>query len=74
MEHFEKLVLDMAQYKILMWFNYINGKFVVWSNGPERLYDFINHIKFKMMQSAMEIDQAVQSLFWMYLPPEMGRH
>jgi hypothetical protein len=40
MEHFEKLALASAQYKPSVWFRYVDGTFVVWPHGLERLLDF----------------------------------
>jgi hypothetical protein len=44
MEHFEKLALDSAQYKPLLWLRYIDDMFVVWPHGPELLQDFLRHL------------------------------
>jgi hypothetical protein len=39
-EHFEKLALESAQHKLLLWLCYFEDTFVVWSQGPERLQNF----------------------------------
>ncbi|PNF31066.1 hypothetical protein B7P43_G17441 [Cryptotermes secundus] len=44
MEHFEKLALDPAPYKPSLWLRYVDGTFVVWPLGPERLQDFFDHL------------------------------
>jgi hypothetical protein len=38
-EHFEKLALDSAQCKPLLWLWYVADTFVVWPHGPEWLQD-----------------------------------
>jgi hypothetical protein len=40
MEHFEKLALDPVQHKPSLWLQYVDGIFVVWPHGPERLQNF----------------------------------
>jgi hypothetical protein len=35
MEHFEKLALDSAQHKPLLWLWYVDDMFVFWPHGPE---------------------------------------
>jgi hypothetical protein len=44
MEHFEKLALDSAQHKPLLWLQYVDDMFVVWLHGPEQLQDFLSHL------------------------------
>jgi hypothetical protein len=44
MEHFEKLALDMVQYKSSLWFRYVDDTFVVWPHGLDRLQNFFNHL------------------------------
>jgi hypothetical protein len=46
MKHFEKVVLDSAQLKPPLWLRYFDNTFVVWPLGPERLQDFLSHLKF----------------------------
>jgi hypothetical protein len=36
----KEMVLDRAAQNPFCWFSYVNGTFVVWSHGPERLRDF----------------------------------
>jgi hypothetical protein len=43
MVHFEKLTLDSAQHKPLLWLWYVDDTFVVWPHGPVPLQDFLNH-------------------------------
>jgi hypothetical protein len=44
MEHFEKLALNLAQYKPSLWLQHVDDTFVVWPHGPEWLQNFLNHL------------------------------
>jgi hypothetical protein len=44
MEHFEKLALDSAKHKPLLWLRYVDDNFVVWPLGPEQLQYFLSHL------------------------------
>jgi hypothetical protein len=58
LEHFEKLALDSAQYKPSLELQYVDGTFVIWLHGPERLQDFLNHLNNlrPSIQFTMEIE------------------
>jgi hypothetical protein len=45
MENFEKLALDSAQHKPSLWLRYVDDTFVVWPRGPQRLQNFLSHLK-----------------------------
>jgi hypothetical protein len=67
MEHFEKLALDSARHKPSLWLRYLDDTFVAWPHGPERLQNFISHLKSARpsIRSTMEIVSQSDSLFWM---------
>jgi hypothetical protein len=44
MEQFEKLALDAAPYKPLLWLRYVDDTFVVWPHGLEQLHIFLGHL------------------------------
>ncbi|PNF15534.1 hypothetical protein B7P43_G16534 [Cryptotermes secundus] len=44
MEDFEERALDLAPHKPRCWFRYVDDTFVIWSHGPDKLQDFLNHI------------------------------
>jgi hypothetical protein len=44
MENLEKLALDLAQHKPLLWLRYVDDTFVVWPHGPEWLQNFLCHL------------------------------
>jgi hypothetical protein len=44
MEDFEERALDLAPYKLLCWFPYMDDAFVIWPHGPGKLKDFLNHL------------------------------
>jgi hypothetical protein len=58
MEHFEKLALDSAQYKPLLWLLYVDDIFVVWLHGLDWLHNFLNHLNSlrPSIQFTMEIE------------------
>jgi hypothetical protein len=44
MEDFEERALYFALHKPLCWFRYVEDTFVIWSHGPDKLKDFLNHL------------------------------
>jgi hypothetical protein len=60
MEHFEKITLDSAQHKLLLWLFYVDDTFVVWPHGPEQLQNFLSHLKClrPSIQFTVEIEPA----------------
>jgi hypothetical protein len=44
LEHSEKLALDSAQHKQLLWLLYVDDTFVVWPHGQEQLQNFLSHL------------------------------
>jgi hypothetical protein len=64
MGHFEKLALDSAQYKPLLWLRYIEDIFVVWPHGSERLQNSLNHLNslrpFIQFTMEVESDSAIR--------------
>jgi hypothetical protein len=58
MEHFEKLALDPAAHEPSLLLRYLDDTFVVWSHGPERLWDFLSHLNSlrPSIQFTMEVE------------------
>lgn len=44
MEHFEKAALKPARYKPTHWYRYVDGTFIVWPHGDDKLKDFMDHL------------------------------
>jgi hypothetical protein len=44
MEYFEKLALDLAQHKPMLWLQHVDDIFVVWPHGPGQLQKFLGHL------------------------------
>jgi hypothetical protein len=44
MEIFEEIAFDRAPHKPLCWFRYVDDTFVIWTHGPDRLRDFLDHL------------------------------
>jgi hypothetical protein len=44
MEDLDKMELDGAVHKTLFCLRYVDGTFVIWSQGPDRLKDFLDHL------------------------------
>jgi hypothetical protein len=42
MKHFEKLSLNSAHQKPLLWLCYVDDKFLVWPHDPEQLQNFLS--------------------------------
>jgi hypothetical protein len=65
-EHFEKLALDLVQYKPSLWLWYVDDTFVVWLHGPEQLQNFLSYLNSlrPSIQFTMEkqSDSAIPSL------------
>jgi hypothetical protein len=70
------LSLDTAQYKPPLWLQCVGDTFVVWPHGdmgyrilqpPQQSKDF-------PIQFALEIDQTIWFLFWMFWSSEKGQH
>jgi hypothetical protein len=58
MRDFEKVALDSAQYKSMLWLMYVDGTFVVWSPGPDRLQNLFNHLN--ILRSSIEFTIEVE--------------
>jgi hypothetical protein len=60
MEHFEKLVLDSAQYKPSLWLWYVDDTSVIWPHGSEQLQNLFNHLNSlrPSFQFTMEIESV----------------
>jgi hypothetical protein len=43
-QHFEKLALDSAQHKQLLWLYYVHDTFVIWPHDAEGLKNFLSHL------------------------------
>jgi hypothetical protein len=44
MEDFEKKSVELATHKLTCWIIYGDGTFVIWSDGQEKLAEFLNHL------------------------------
>jgi hypothetical protein len=44
MEDFEKNAIEQTTHKPVCWFRYVDGTFVIWPHGQEKLEDFLNHL------------------------------
>jgi hypothetical protein len=66
MEHSEKLALDSAQYKLLLWLLCVGCKFAVWPHSAEWLQNFLSHLSsFRpsiQFTVEMESDSVIPSL------------
>jgi hypothetical protein len=73
LEHFEKLALDSAQHKPLLWCWYVDDTFVVCSHGPELLQNFLSHFSSlsPSIQFTMEIDSVIPFLDVLVIRKEM---
>jgi hypothetical protein len=58
MKHFEKMAIDSAQLKPLLWVWYVDDTFVIWPHAPERLQQFLDHLNSlrPSIQFTMEIE------------------
>jgi hypothetical protein len=58
MEHFEKMALDIADYKPAKWIRYLDDIFVVWPHGPTKLQQFLHQINSvtPTVKFAMEVE------------------
>jgi hypothetical protein len=45
MEDYEKAALESAPVKSCCWFHYMDNTFVIWPHGPDKLKDFLHHLK-----------------------------
>jgi hypothetical protein len=43
-ENFKEIALDTADYKPTKLHRYVDGTFVIWTHGPEKLQEFLHHI------------------------------
>jgi len=44
MEHFEKYAVEQVTHKPVCWFRYVDGTFVIWPHGQEKLTEFLDHL------------------------------
>jgi hypothetical protein len=44
MENFEETALEGATHKPLCWFRYVDDTFVIWTHGPGKLSEFLDHL------------------------------
>jgi hypothetical protein len=44
-EDYEKAALEQAPLKPRCWFRYVDDTFVIWLHGPDKLKDFLHHLK-----------------------------
>jgi hypothetical protein len=59
MENYEKLTLESAQHKPLLWLRYADGTFMIPSRGPERLQNILGH--FHSLRPSIQFDMAIES-------------
>jgi hypothetical protein len=59
MEHFEKLALDSAQDKPLLWLRYVDDTFVIWPHGVDGLQNFLTHLN--NLRSSIQFTMEIES-------------
>jgi hypothetical protein len=59
MEHFEKLAVDGAQHKPLLWLRYVDDTFVIGPHGPEWLQDFLSHLS--SLRPSIQFTMVIES-------------
>lgn len=76
MEKFEQQALRNAPNKPKVWFRYVDDTFVIWSHGPEKLQEFLQHINsiHENIQFTMETEENNKIAFLDVLLTRRGKH
>ena len=75
MEKFEQQALSSAPKKPKVWFRYVDDTFVVWSHGPKKLQEFLQHINsiHENIQFTMETEENNKIAFLDVLLTRRGK-